>query len=640
MRTRKLQISCGGDEEDDTFPSHGLWEIKNADVDNGGPRATSSTTCSGAEQSYLETLRESGVIPTPSTTTTVTTSTTGFNSSGYGDSVTSAWDQILGGDANTPTGGGGFGLRSPLTPTPPTPLHDKILQSTSIEIGHVGTLTWRQLAVDRDLRLISWWHHVPLHSRDGLLNFVCTTPKGSWIKYEVADDEDFNPLRISQLPATGGLDSSSTFPKAVVESGRHDTNPNARYNPGTRYKPAHFAENTTRFSVGFLPQTYADPAQPNPDYGGLAYLGGPIDVLLLDLRDASRAGYASLGLPSSINLSNSFSSRDLRTGDVCQVKVVGAFAVVHGKSSLSWKLLAVPAAPAASGSGSGAGGEDDVADEIGDVADVHALFPGLLDDIREWLRFCDCVDPDDEENEFGLNQRAGAADVALAIIAQAHASWQLLADDSPPPSPWTPSNLVLSARVLQEKWRKYTEKHYNEYADRRYNETACKGDGRGFSVGSLGSWHGGGGSVSVSGSASGGSGGGGTAAAASPPLSLPFVPFSDPTTSRSERRFDRAWEESSRGGSFAGSSSRSYAAEAASDANCGSGGGGGGGGGLHMAARIGSLGSALMEDHQRSLLRFQALPEAPRRRGQIGERGGKRGKGEEQRRCRGGNYQG
>ncbi|CAI5964417.1 unnamed protein product [Closterium sp. NIES-65] len=67
--------------------------------------------------------------------------------------------------------------------------------------------------------------------------------------------------------------------------------------------------------------------------------------------------------------------------------------------------------------------------------------------------------PGDEENEFGLNQRAGAADVALAIITQAHASWQLLTEDSPPClSPWSPINLVLSAlRVLRGSWRKYTD---------------------------------------------------------------------------------------------------------------------------------------------------------------------------------------
>ncbi|CAI5471603.1 unnamed protein product [Closterium sp. Yama58-4] len=356
-RTRKLQISCG-DEEDDAFPSHGLWEIRNDDVDSGSTIESkpggATDSGSGAERSNLETslVRESSVIPTPSTTTTVTTSIADFNSSKYGDSVSSAWDHILGSDA-TPTGSGGRGLHdSPLTPTPPTPIHDKILQSTSIEIGHVGTLTWRQLAVDRDLRLISWWHHVPLYSRNGLLNFVCTTPIGSWIKYEVAQDEEFTPLRIAQF-------------------GNSPT------------KPAHFAENATRFSLGFLPQTYADPAQPNPDYGGLAYQGGPMDALLLDPNDASQA--------SSISLSNCrLPSRDLRTGDVFQVKVVGAFAVVQQKSRLSWKLLAIPAAPASGSRGSGAS-EDDVADQISDVADVHAVFPGLLDDIREWLRFCDSM---------------------------------------------------------------------------------------------------------------------------------------------------------------------------------------------------------------------------------------------------------
>ncbi|CAI5951855.1 unnamed protein product [Closterium sp. NIES-65] len=560
-RTRKLQISCG-DEEDDSFPSHGLWEIRNADVDSGSTIESkpggATGSGSGAARSSLETslVRESSVIPTPSTTTTVTTSIADFNSSGYGDSVSSAWDHILGSDA-TPTGSGGRGLHdSPLTPTPPTPIHDKILQSTSIEIGHVGTLTWRQLAVDRDLRLISWWHHVPLYSRDGLLNFVCATPRGSWIKYEVAQNEEFTPLRISQFPSTNGYS-----------------------------KPAHFAENATRFTLGFLPQTYADPAQPNPDYGGLAYQGGPMDALLLDLNDASRAGFAS-----SVSLSNSMlPSRDLRTGDVCQVRVVGAFAVVQQKSRLSWKLLAIPAAPASSSRGGGVG-EDDVADRISDVADVHALFPGLLDDIREWLRFCDCVDPDDEENEFGLNQRAGAADVALAIIAQAHASWQLLTDDSPPPSPWSPANLVLSARVLQEKWRKYTDQYYNEAdskGDRKSGSWEGERGGRAFSVGSLGSWQGGGGSGSLS--------GGGAAAA--PPLNLPFVPFSDPTTSRAERRFDRAWEETSRAGSFAGSSTRSFLHAATAAAANGDADGSGVGNGLRFGgsykdSRVSSYGGS------------------------------------------------
>ncbi|CAI5491190.1 unnamed protein product [Closterium sp. Naga37s-1] len=359
-----------------------------------------------------------------------------------------------------------------------------------------------------------------------------------------------------------------------------------------------------------------------------------MDVLLLDLNDASRA--------SSISLSNSrLPSRDLRTGDVCQVKVVGAFAVVQQKSRLSWKLLAIPAVANAGRSGSSAGGEDDVADQISDVADVHSMFPGLLDDIREWLRFCDCIDPDDEENEFGLNQRAGAADVALAIIAQAHASWQLLTDDSPPPSPWSPANVVLSARILQEKWRKYTDQYYME--------TACKGDGKGgrwegergerqFSVGSLGSWQGGGGSGYVSGS---GSLSGGVAAAA-PPLNLPFVPFSDPTTSRAGRRFDRAWEETSRAGSFAVSSARSFSAAAAGDADGSGGAGGGVGSGLRFGgsyreSRISSYGGSsegpsMVGVKLRScksgpmVVRFGALKQEE---GDEGEEGSKWRKGEE-----------
>ncbi|CAI5967329.1 unnamed protein product, partial [Closterium sp. NIES-64] len=196
----------------------------------------------------------------------------------------------------------------------------------------------------------------------------------------------------------------------------------------------------------------------------------------------------------------------------------------------------------------------------------------------------------DEENEFGLNQRAGAADVALAIIAQAHASWQLLTDDSPPPSPWSPANLVLSARVLQEKWRKYTDQYYNEAdskGDRKSGSWEGERGGRAFSVGSLGSWQGGGGSGSLS--------GGGAAAA--PPLNLPFVPFSDPTTSRAERRFDRAWEETSRAGSFAGSSTRSFLHAATAAAANGDADGSGVGNGLRFGgsykdSRVSSYGGS------------------------------------------------
>lgn len=123
------------------------------------------------------------------------------------------------------------------------PLHDAASVYQYMEFGRPGTLHYRMLFLDDTGKEVSPWHSIPLHGRDGLLTFICKSPRGTWAEYEVAEHEEYNPLRIHNR----------------------------------RGCPAHFAENT-QWNVGFLPETYGDPDQLNEEYGGLASDGKPLEV--------------------------------------------------------------------------------------------------------------------------------------------------------------------------------------------------------------------------------------------------------------------------------------------------------------------------------------------------------------------------
>eukprot|EP00270_Netrium_digitus_P005535 TRINITY_DN1736_c0_g1_i1.p1 TRINITY_DN1736_c0_g1~~TRINITY_DN1736_c0_g1_i1.p1 ORF type:complete len:296 (-),score=-15.70 TRINITY_DN1736_c0_g1_i1:325-1212(-) len=66
----------------------------------------------------------------------------------------------------------------------------------TIEIGQRGSLRHRAFCVDSMERVLSPWHHIRLYEVDGLVNIVCKTPKGSWLKHQVSPFEDLTPIKV------------------------------------------------------------------------------------------------------------------------------------------------------------------------------------------------------------------------------------------------------------------------------------------------------------------------------------------------------------------------------------------------------------------------------------------------------------
>eukprot|EP00850_Spirogloea_muscicola_P000205 SM000001S04607 [mRNA] locus=s1:1230929:1232982:+ [translate_table: standard] len=200
-------------------------------------------------------------------------------------------------------------------------------------------------------RQVSPWHSVPLCTSGGFLHFVCETPRGEEVVCELAMDEVNNPLRVSR-------DGSGV----------------CRYRDGAPW------------NVGFLPQTYGDPREPNKSFGGFQYTGRAVEVL-------------------------EFGSRMRRTGEVYKVKPIAAFAVIE-REQLVWKVVAIAC-------------DDPLESLLHGAQDLDR--PGLVGEMREWLRTSTRAgDRLERPNYFGLNERVGGRSFAVSIVKQAHVMWQNL----------------------------------------------------------------------------------------------------------------------------------------------------------------------------------------------------------------------
>ncbi|GJP72264.1 hypothetical protein CLOP_g3013 [Closterium sp. NIES-67] len=328
---------------------------------------------------------------------------------------------------------------------------------TTLEVGPPGTLLYRILFLDSQYRAFSPWHDIPLHVSEypstaaapsaaaaaaasahpppSGLSFLCVTPRGTWATYEVAQDENFNPIRLAKRNAA----------------------------------PAHFAENC-HWNMGVFTQTWADPAAANDHLSGLHYDARPLHVL-----DISR--------------------RAARPGDVYPVKPLAAFAVITlaapgaatpaAAAATDAAAATATAAAAAGGADADAGGvvvgapvcvswnvvavasDDPLAKELQDVADVSKKLPGVLEEIREWLRLCECKEAGDEARVFGFNDRALGRKYVDACITDCHAAWQRLHSSLQKPEPWLPRAQPPKVTTIEAFWAPYTGK---------YSEGACNAD--------------------------------------------------------------------------------------------------------------------------------------------------------------------
>lgn len=159
----------------------------------------------------------------------------------------------------------------------------------TVSSGAENSLDFRiQQTTDADEKPLSLWHDVPLRvvadgEATGLFNFVCEIPKWTRKKYEIATDEDNNPIKQDEK-------------KGVLRE---------------------FKRGDLAFNYGCFPQTWEDPTHIHPDTG---FKGDndPLDVCEIGM----------LQLP---------------TGSVTSVKVLGVLAMVDDGET-DWKVIAISSA--------------------------------------------------------------------------------------------------------------------------------------------------------------------------------------------------------------------------------------------------------------------------------------------------------
>ncbi|CAM9023869.1 unnamed protein product [Wickerhamomyces anomalus] len=140
-------------------------------------------------------------------------------------------------------------------------------------------------------------------------------------------------------------------------------------------------------NYGAIPQTWDDPTITDKETG---FKGDddPIDVCEIGQRVA-------------------------KLGDVFEAKVLGGLALIDG-GELDWKIIVIDT-------------RDPLANELNDITDVDARFPGLLESTRRWFK--DYKIPDGKpENEFGFEGRFLNAEKAIDVIAHSNGAWKKLVE--------------------------------------------------------------------------------------------------------------------------------------------------------------------------------------------------------------------
>lgn len=138
-------------------------------------------------------------------------------------------------------------------------------------------------------------------------------------------------------------------------------------------------------NYGAMPQTWEDPDHISP------HTGSPGDNDPLDLVEI---GDDSLPL-----------------GSVSTVKVLGVLGMIDSGET-DWKIIGVRS-------------NNPLAAQLDDIEDVERVRPGLLDQLREWLRLYKVADGK-APNTFAFNEEYRNRDFALGIIQQCHRAWSSL----------------------------------------------------------------------------------------------------------------------------------------------------------------------------------------------------------------------
>eukprot|EP00271_Cylindrocystis_brebissonii_P013092 TRINITY_DN32679_c0_g1_i1.p1 TRINITY_DN32679_c0_g1~~TRINITY_DN32679_c0_g1_i1.p1 ORF type:complete len:766 (-),score=64.37 TRINITY_DN32679_c0_g1_i1:539-2836(-) len=281
------------------------------------------------------------------------------------------------------------------------------------------------------LRQISPWDGIPtfLDGADqmDLVHCVCKTPAGLWTRLEIADDEFGHPLRLSRIATDQGRIPGNSPSREIA---------------------LHYSDNSP-WNIGFIPATATELIEPRPvphsllddRINGAVIEGGDAlqtaeaqnapDVLKLGGGSGSRGGRGlrRRWVPKEILEIGAQTPRSV--GEVYAVKPLGSFLLVSG-GELLCKVIGIAA-------------DDPMAEVLHGVEDVNKWLPGCVEQIREWLRRCDCSHADAKEAAFLNDEEVATADSTHVTILRSHLRWQSLQRINQP-SP--PSSSLQSLRHL------------------------------------------------------------------------------------------------------------------------------------------------------------------------------------------------
>jgi len=142
------------------------------------------------------------------------------------------------------------------------------------------------------------------------------------------------------------------------------------------------------FNYGALPQTWEDP-NPEKNNADTGYRGDndPIDCVEIGARKAE-------------------------VGAVLVVKVLGVLAMIDDDET-DWKLIVIDK-------------DDELADRLDDVRDLHQLLPGLVEGIVDWFTHYKTALGKKPPNKFAMKGEAKNREYAETIIMETHQYWQEL----------------------------------------------------------------------------------------------------------------------------------------------------------------------------------------------------------------------
>eukprot|EP00271_Cylindrocystis_brebissonii_P017789 TRINITY_DN4766_c0_g1_i1.p1 TRINITY_DN4766_c0_g1~~TRINITY_DN4766_c0_g1_i1.p1 ORF type:complete len:583 (+),score=48.27 TRINITY_DN4766_c0_g1_i1:460-2208(+) len=336
----------------------------------------------------------------------------------------------------------------------------------TLATGNPGSSFWR-MDFFRNGSLISPLNDLQLHMKNGshphsplaetrpdLLQFVCTTPAGTWARHEAAPDEEMNPLRAIIAKPSGTATNSSceiSIPLKAANGSQVDLSWCSSNEPDSLRSsssslsspsrcsplpavaewfqdgqpthrptslsvdadvpdqvPSHFADNAP-YNIGYLPQTWANPKRGPAKASLQTYLHPSQENG--DETAQQLAEWHYNNLPIEVLEIGAETAR--RVGEVYLVKPLGAFLVgSESARELSWKVIAISS-------------DDELAKKMTSIDCLQKQLPGILDLMRQWLRLCQVIKQDDEAQTLHLGGNPIDAASTKKAIDELHKAWRV-----------------------------------------------------------------------------------------------------------------------------------------------------------------------------------------------------------------------